>query len=96
MNDYWNDPPEFEEAPECCGEMMELGKETDFVCSVCGKTLYETPDEPDPAAWEDVQPWEGLEYDSEMCRHGNEWNARNACAYESDIAYDAMRERRSR
>ena len=45
MNDYWNDPPETEELPECCDEVMDYDEKTGACkCSKCGKTIEPQPD----------------------------------------------------
>ena len=49
MNDYWNDPPETEEPPECCGEMMEVYDDGSCKCQTCGATV----DPPVDPAWEE-------------------------------------------
>ena len=36
MNDYWNDPPETEEGPECCGDEMVVFPDAVTVCEHCG------------------------------------------------------------
>jgi hypothetical protein len=41
MNDYWNDPPEEWEPPECCEEIMEVLEDGTCVCANCGKLLTE-------------------------------------------------------
>jgi len=49
MNDYWNDPPEEPEMPECCDEVMMLKDNGDCVCETCGKVILRQPDiEPTP------------------------------------------------
>lgn len=44
MNDYWNDPPEADEIPECCDEVMTVDAQGDCLCGVCGKTILRPPD----------------------------------------------------
>jgi hypothetical protein len=45
MNDYWNEPPEVEELPECCDEVMDYEEKTGVCkCLKCGKTIEPTPD----------------------------------------------------
>ena len=39
MNDWYNDPPETPEPPECCGEMMEVDEDGDCECMTCGKLV---------------------------------------------------------
>ena len=40
MNDYWNDPPEEYEPPECCGEPMDIDPRTGACsCAKCGKRI---------------------------------------------------------
>jgi len=52
MNDYWNDPPEQWEQPECCDELMNVTPRGACVCSICGKVI-----EPEP----DIEPIEELD-----------------------------------
>jgi hypothetical protein len=39
MNDYWNDPPEQPEPPECCDEIMDVDDKGACICSKCGKRI---------------------------------------------------------
>lgn len=40
MNDYWNDPPDDCEPPECCGEFMDFNENTGAcTCAKCGKII---------------------------------------------------------
>jgi hypothetical protein len=64
MNDYWNEPPEVEELPECCDEVMGYNEKTGVCeCLTCGKTIEPTPDiEPvnmPEFDWENTKPMEG-------------------------------------
>jgi hypothetical protein len=36
MNDYWNDPPEQEEVPECCELEMDVNESGECKCRKCG------------------------------------------------------------
>jgi hypothetical protein len=48
MNDYWNDPPDGDDPPECCGEYMEFDEDTCVAtCATCQRRI-----EPDP----DIEP----------------------------------------
>jgi hypothetical protein len=47
MNDYWNDPPEYEEVPECCDQVMDVDDNGNCSCSKCGK-LIKAPEDPKP------------------------------------------------
>lgn len=48
MNDWWNDPPEEEELPECCGMEMDFNEQNwDCKCAKCGKVIP-APRDPDP------------------------------------------------
>ena len=38
MNDYWNDPPEQDEIPECCDNVMDVDDRGNCKCNTCGKT----------------------------------------------------------
>lgn len=44
MNDYWNDPPEEYEPPECCGEFMEIDENGVCVCVSCERKIEPFPD----------------------------------------------------
>ena len=49
MNDWWNDPPETPEPPECCGDIMDVDDEGNCRCPKCGKVIpYEADDTPQP------------------------------------------------
>lgn len=80
MNDYWNDPPEPEEGPECCGIPLEEDENTGrWICSECGTEHFPKADiEPEP----------------ETCQHGNERETCPLCYYGADPAYEADRERK--
>ena len=51
MNDYWNDPPEYEEIPECCEKEMEVDNSGNCKCTICGKIIKADQD-PDPKSYE--------------------------------------------
>ena len=53
MNDYWNDPPEYPEPPECCGDIMDVPDDGACVCPTCKKRI-EPPKDIDPEAFADV------------------------------------------
>jgi hypothetical protein len=45
VNDYWNNPPEQDEIPECCGEVMEFDEETGVLsCPKCNCKIKGQPD----------------------------------------------------
>lgn len=49
MRDFWNDPPEEYEAPECCGEPMEIDPTTGACSCKCGKVIAPEKDpQPEP------------------------------------------------
>jgi len=48
MNDYWNNPPECPELPECCHQEMTAHENGDCSCDICGKVVFMAPDPPDP------------------------------------------------
>lgn len=97
MNDYWNDPPETPEPPECCGDYMDIDTKGACVCGKCGKRI-----EPDAGCEPELglpgEPWteesDRLAPMGAKCPHGNPWFDCNACAAASDFAYDAAREQR--
>lgn len=93
MHDYWNDPPEYPDLPECCGQEMTVKESGDCVCDICGRTIEKTPDiEPVDEQLEwfhgDTEPPQESE-----CPHGKKLGDCSACDYASDIAYDTARER---
>jgi hypothetical protein len=95
MQDYWNNPPEEPEIPECCELEMIVDDDGNCKCSACGATIeaqpdIEPPDEPsEPWPPENKEPPE-----SENCPHGKKWGDCGACDHEGDLAFDAARERR--
>ena len=94
MNDYWNDPPEYPEPPECCGELMEIDDDGTCTCLACGATIepVDHQEGPEPCGDEDVPA--DLEVDR-ICPHGMRESC-DACDHLADLAYDAARERRRR
>lgn len=50
MNDWYNDPPEVEEVPECCEMEMEVEWGGACVCSQCGKRIEPQQDPADDLA----------------------------------------------
>jgi len=95
MNDYWNDPPEEPEIPECCDLEMTVDNDGNCKCSVCNATIEAQPDIgplDDP-----TEPWppKGEKPpESEECPHGKKWGDCGACDHAGDLAFDAARERR--
>jgi hypothetical protein len=89
MNDYWNDPPEAPEPPECCGEMMGVDKDGACICGKCGKRI-----EPEPPEVIELPSLE--EYytppENHVCPHGKEPSECDACYRMSDFLYDVNRE----
>jgi len=106
MTDYWNDPPETPELPECCGEEMDAREDGSCLCIYCGRTVDAQPDiEPIVADvlvdLDDVcltcgRPSPRTTYCSAACSrkclHGNEWDDCSECDHLGDLAYDAARE----
>lgn len=94
-----DDPPDYPEPPECCGEPMEFcsGSESGEVlmCHTCLRK-EEIVHEDYPEMMTD--PVEELPDDlfegPEKCPHGNDWGNCDTCDYLGDIAYDAARESR--
>jgi hypothetical protein len=81
MNDYWNDPPEQPEPPECCEDFMDMQANGDFICPTCGRVIQ---CEPDPGYAEmideelpEMEPLDLPDPDYHL----------------SDLAFDAARER---
>jgi len=44
MTDYYNDPPEQPEVPECCDHDMSSNDRGDCFCEICGSTIVAPPD----------------------------------------------------
>ncbi len=89
MTDYWNDPPEEPEVPECCGEVMLVRHDGVCVCEYCTRKIEPAPD-PDPGPpveKDDCVPVAG------PCPHGN-LGPCDKCDYLADLAFDAAREQR--
>jgi len=100
MNDYWNDPPEEPEVPECCEMEMECDRNGVLWCKNCGAQI-----EPDPEP-EPIDEWKcdkcGRTYpclcepepeEDQKCPHGKTSGC-DHCDYLSDIAFDTHRENR--
>lgn len=90
MNDYWNDPPEVPEPPECCGYLMTAREDGSLVCENCSRVIEPTPDIEPPEleeAREELPP-------ADECPHGKQFGDCGECDYRGDIEYDAARERR--
>ena len=66
MNDYWNDPPDYPEAPECCDEMMEVLDDGTCKCNKCGKVNCIDCD-PEPI-FEEADPESYLLDFNELCQ----------------------------
>jgi hypothetical protein len=66
MNDYWNDPPDDHEPPECCGEYMNACEDTGIAtCATCEQRIEPEPDIepvldelPDDFADMDLRAWQ--------------------------------------
>lgn len=95
MNDHHLDPPEEEEAPECCGYEMVIDNDGTARCLECLNTITPQPDiEP---LWESNEIFEIPEDDGPtLCPHDRAWVDCDACYHASDLAYDAAREGRGR
>ena len=91
MNDYWNDPPEEPEIPECCDLEMIADEDGNFKCSACGATIEAPPDIEPPD--EPIEQDEELPQ-SESCPHGKSCGDCVACDHLGDLAFDAAREQR--
>ncbi len=64
MKDWYNNPPEEEEIPECCSDFMSGTVLTGFVCHNCGHTVPAfVPDEKAIAAEHEAE--QKLEIESE-------------------------------
>ena len=51
MHDYWNDPPETPEMPECCDQEMTVDKDGNCICELCVMTFAAQPDIEPPDLW---------------------------------------------
>lgn len=94
MNDYWNDPPEQDECPECCDEYMHYDDVSNtLTCVLCGKVVKINQDSgPEPDNFnEDLGDVIKAE---QVCPHGKKGEC-GACDHLSDIAYDSAREMRA-
>jgi hypothetical protein len=102
MNDYWNDPPDYPEPPECpndkqncdgSGEYLYDGKTgMVFSCDTCGyQWVIPFPADPEPES-EGTFTYEVNETPV-PCPHGK-LESCDACDHLSDIAYDTARENR--
>lgn len=92
MRDFWNDPPEYPEAPECCEDEMEINDDGSCVCAHCGKRIEPPKEYEDSEVFQDVELPDDYFKGPEKCPHGREWTDCDACDYLSDLAYDAARE----
>lgn len=89
MTDYWNDPPEEPEVPECCGQEMFVVDDGVLWCGVC-KHLIEPPVDPVPPP--NLVLVDDVPVDV-ICPHGNTESC-DKCEYLADLAFDAAREQR--
>ena len=103
MNDYWNDPPEQWEPPDCCDEPMDLDEATGALsCAKCGKRIEPDPPETfepfdDGLTAEDLLALDNIRREESArsrCPHGDHWHECNHCMIASDLAFDASREGR--
>jgi len=105
---YW-DPPETEEPPECCGEIMEALDDGSCQCETCGKKIEPAPDiepvdlddyhSPENQCRECDKPTECVFCSTECaskqpCAHGNTPGDCDHCDHLADLAFDAARESR--
>lgn len=92
MIDYWNDPPETPEAPQCCGDEMTVMEDGACVCDKCKRIVAPFPDpEPDHARHE--AEVEQVIDQEQLCPHGRAGEC-GECDHAGDIAFDAAREAR--
>jgi len=68
MNDYWNDPPEYPETPECCGDVMNVTDNGTCICPTCGRRIEPQPD-PAPAVFADMELPDDLRTSSPFDTH---------------------------
>ena len=95
-SDWYLDPPEEPDIPECCDDEMECFEDGVCLCSQCGLRLAPAPEwDPGPGSnWELPDDFEAGFEGPEKCPHNNEWGSCDHCDYLSDLAYDAAREKR--
>lgn len=108
MRDYWNDPPDYPEPPECpndkgppcqgSGEYLYDGKTgMVFSCDTCGyQWIIPFPVDPEPEpemSSAELAELEAMRDEPRPCPHGK-LDQCDACDYLGDIAYDAQREQR--
>lgn len=66
MNDYWNDPPDYPEPPECCDDVMEVLDDGTCKCNKCGK-VNRIDCDPEPI-FEEADPESYLLDIDELCQ----------------------------
>ena len=108
MNDWYLDPPNEPEVPECCGDETVLFPDGVCVCEHCGLRYAPVPDPYDGYEPPDVElpehgccacgtptPYVYCDKCAETvkCAHGNKPGECGVCDYEEDLAYTASRER---
>jgi hypothetical protein len=99
MADWYLDPPDECEAPNCpeCkagyGEQLTRNEQIAvFECDDCGHRWSE-PVEQDPCPEDfDVIPYVYVPMFPKHCPHGKEWHECDACMFAADLAYNAARE----
>jgi len=94
VNDFWNDPPESPDVPECCGQPMDVSETGACVCERCQRRIEPKAESADvaPVQWTDDS--ERMVPMGAKCPHGREWFDCGACQVASDIAHDVNREGR--
>lgn len=107
MNDWWYDPPEYDDAPAC----PECGGYASYLTAAPGVERYRCDEEgcghdwlayrePDPGPDDFMIGPDFEPSDMEpppapaQCPHGNAWHECNYCMQASDFACDAAREAR--
>ncbi|MCK9434333.1 MAG: hypothetical protein M0R32_05805 [Candidatus Cloacimonetes bacterium] len=93
MNDYWNDPPEELEPPDCsaCGEIMNIQEDGSCICVRCGFIL-QPPEDPMLEELKDMEEIYDAPPPPTQCPHGQPWAECNDCMIAGDQAYDSKRE----
>jgi hypothetical protein len=95
MTDYWNDPPEAPEVPECCEQEMDVTPEGAVFCRQCGTRYFPYTRNCDPPVMPDMELVEEEPRNAGPCRHGNIGPC-DQCDFLADIAYDSAREQKMR
>jgi hypothetical protein len=101
MSDWYLDPPDEDEAPNCPACKNGYGEHLTsnslimlFECDECGhRWVEEIAQDPSPEDYDTI-PYEYAPVFPEHCPHGKAWHECNPCMMTADLAYIAARETR--